>query len=367
MESNPQIMQNQQVIANPQFSLNPFISVNINQITNDPSNSVLKIKINPNCPSDILVVNSNFTMNYLNLNTQTASLQNVAIYSLKEKERINDVAFFKNNQAPFNKSFISADNGGNILIWDSRAKDFSYKISTHGKGSVLTLDVNDKYFAAGYGREICMWDLKTLKQIGKSSFAHSEPVTCTRFKDNFLLSSGDDYVINIFNLLPGEKDKNLLRKENVELTVNLGQSIATISPLESDYLGAITSVNTFHVVNLASGSSQYQYDAKNQSIGSDYILDMFYSGTNHLAELYCGSFDGKIMSLEFDLSSSNVIPKINSFANLGNSQTFNAIDRFDTNNLITASDNGTIYVLSKVLLNSGNSTISNNKDIEMTG
>ena len=56
----------------------------------------------------------------------------------------------------------AADNEGNILIWDSRSKQSSLSLSTHGKGGVLSLDSSETILAAGYGTEICLWELKTL-------------------------------------------------------------------------------------------------------------------------------------------------------------------------------------------------------------
>ena len=88
-----------------------------------------------------------------------------------------------------------------------------------------------------------------MKQIGKSSYAHSEVVTCVKLFNNLLISSSEDNIINVFLLNP-IADHNLLNKMNVEMTVNLGQSIYSVILMEMVYLSAITTVNTFHVVNL---------------------------------------------------------------------------------------------------------------------
>ena len=174
------MINNENLIINPQYTFNTLSSVNINEITKDPDNSLLKLKINPNKQGEFIIVNSNFTMNYLSFNPQNISLSCNGVYS-EHKSRINDVSFFHSNQSPLSESFVSGDNDGTILLWDSRAKSSSYKLSTHGKGAVLSLDTNQNFLAAGYGTDISAWDLKTMKQIGKSSFAHSELVTCVKF------------------------------------------------------------------------------------------------------------------------------------------------------------------------------------------
>ena len=48
--------------------------------------------------------------------------------------------------------------------------------------------------------------------------------------------------------------------------MNLGQSIFSVNPLEENYLSVITSVNTFHIVNLVNCTSQYEFDFKNEKL-----------------------------------------------------------------------------------------------------
>ena len=148
------------LIINPQYTFNTLSSVNINELTKDPDNSLLKLKINPNKQGEFIIVNSNFTMNYLSFNPQNISLSCNGFYT-EHKSRINDISFFHSNQSPLNESFVSGDNDGTILLWDSRVKSSSYKLSTHGKGSVLSLDTNHKFFNFRLLTEISALDLKT--------------------------------------------------------------------------------------------------------------------------------------------------------------------------------------------------------------
>ena len=50
-------------MTTPQHTFNILSSVNLNEITKDPDNSLLKLKINPNKQGEFIIVNSNFTMN----------------------------------------------------------------------------------------------------------------------------------------------------------------------------------------------------------------------------------------------------------------------------------------------------------------
>ena len=279
-DKNPQ----QNIEVKPQNTFNILSSVNLNEITKDPDNSLLKLKINPNKQGEFVIVNSNFTMNYLSFNPQNISLSCNGVYN-EHKSRINDISFFHSNQSPLSESFVSGDNEGNILLWDSRAKSSSYKLSTNGKGGILSLDTNEHFLAAGYGTEIAAWDLKTMKRIGKNSEMHSEFVTCVKFFENYLISGGEDNIINIFDInnekeLNKKMNKNILDSDYAVSMMNMGQSIYSVSTIKPNYISAITTVNTFFIINLKSCVQTYEFDSKN--IITDYILDSYYDNKKDL-------------------------------------------------------------------------------------
>ena len=333
------------LIINPQYTFNTLSSVNINEITKDPDNSLLKLKINPNKQGEFIIVNSNFTMNYLSFNPQNISLSCNGVYS-EHKSRINDISFFHSNQSPLSESFVSGDNDGTILLWDSRAKSSSYKLTTHGKGAVLSLDTNQNFLAAGYGSEISAWDLKTMKQIGRSSFAHSELVNYVKFFENYLISGGEDNIINIFDINNANEmnkkiNKNILTAENVVSTMNMGQSIFSVSTMKQNYISAITTVNTFFVIDLKSCVQTYEFDAKNKA--TDYILESYYDAKNDVIQLACGTYNGFICTINFSVEKPQ--PYIRALLNTGNGQTFNSIGRFNDDVFIACSDMGLLYLL----------------------
>ena len=333
------------LIVNPQYTFTPLSSVNINEITKDPDNSLLKLKINPNKVGEFIIVNSNFTMNYLSFNSQNISLSCNGVYS-EHKSRINDITFFHSNQSPLSESFVSGDNDGTILLWDSRAKSSSYKLTTHGKGPVFTLDTNQNFLAAGYGTEISAWDLKTMKQIGKSSFAHSDVINCVKFYENYLISGGEDNIINIFDIYAGNElnkkiNKNILKSENVASTMNMGQSIYSVSTMKPNYISAITTVNTFFVIDLKSCVQTYEFDAKNNA--TDYILESYYYIKNDIIELVSGTYIGILCTVCFNVE--NPKPYVRTLFNKGIEQTFNYIGRFNNNVFIGCSDHGLLYLL----------------------
>ena len=336
------------LIINPQYTFNPLSTVNINEITKDPDNSLLKLKINPNKLGEFIIVNSNFTMNYLSFNPQNISLACNGVYS-EHKSRINDISFFHSNQSPLSESFVSGDNNGIILLWDSRAKSSSYKLTTHGKGAILSLDTNQNFLAAGYGTEISAWDLKTMKQIGKSSFAHSELVTCVKFFENYLISGGEDNIINIFDIYNGNElnkkiNKNILASENVAETMNMGQSIYSVSTMKQNYISAITTVNTFFVIDLKSCVQTYEFDSKN--IITDYILDSYYDNKKDLIQLACGNYNGIISTINFNVEKPE--PYVEALVDTGIEQTFNSIGKFNEGVFITCSDKGLLYLIQEI-------------------
>ena len=343
-KDNDEYSQNN-LIINPQYTFNPLSSVNINEITKDPENSLLKLKINPNKQGEFIIVNSNFTMNYLSFNPQNISLSCNGVYT-EHKSRINDVSFFHSNQSPLSESFVSGDNDGTILLWDTRAKSSSFNLSTHGKGAVLSLDTNQYFLGAGYGTEISAWDLRNMKLIGKSSFAHSDVVTCVKFFENYLISGGEDNIINIFDIMNVNEmkkkiNKNILSSESVVSTMNMGQSIYSVSTMKQNYISAITTVNTFFVIDLKSCVQTYEFDAKNNA--TDYILESYYDNKNDVIQLACGTFNGIICTVNFNVGAPK--PYVKTLFNTGIEQTFNSIGRFNDDIFITCSDHGLLYLL----------------------
>ena len=337
-----------QLIINPQNTFNILSSVNLNEITKDPDNSLLKLKINPNKQGEFIIINSNFTMNYLSFNPQNISLSCNGIYN-EHKSRINDISFFHSNQSPLSESFVSGDNDGNILLWDSRAKSSSYKLNTNGKGGILSLDTNEYFLAAGYGTEIASWDLKTMKRIGKNSSAHSELVTCVKFYENYLISGGEDNIINIFDIsnkneLNKKINKNILDSDNAVSIMNMGQSIYSVSTMKQNYISAITTVNTFFIIDLKSCVSTYEFDSKN--IISDYILDSYYDNKKDLIQLACGNYNGVICTINFNVQ--NPEPYIEALVDTGIEQTFNSIGKFNDGVFIACSDKGLLYLIQEI-------------------
>ena len=338
----------QEIKVNPQNTFNILSSVNLNEITKDPDNSLLKLKINPNKQGEFIIVNSNFTMNYLSFNPQNVSLSCNGVYS-EHKSRINDISFFHSNQSPLSESFVSGDNEGNILLWDSRAKSSSYKLSTNGKGGILSLDTNENFLAAGYGTEIAAWDLKTMKRIGKNSEMHSEFVTCVKFFENYLISGGEDNIINIFDIsnkneLNKKINKNILDSDNAVSMMNMGQSIYSVSTVKPNYISAITSVNTFFIINLKSCVQTYEFDSKN--IITDYILDSYYDNKNDLIQLACGNYNGIISTINFNVEKPE--PYVEALVDTGIEQTFNSIGKFNEGVFIACSDKGLLYLIQEV-------------------
>ena len=368
----PENINSQKIKVNPQNTFNILSSVNLNEITKDPDNSLLKLKINPNKQGEFIIVNSNFTMNYLSFNPQNISLSCNGVYS-EHKSRINDISFFHSNQSPLSESFVSGDNDGNILLWDSRAKSSSYKLSTNGKGGIFSLDTNENYLAAGYGNEIAAWDLKTMKRIGKNSGMHSEFVTCVKFFENYLISSGEDNIINIFDIKNGNElnkkiNKNILDSDNAVSIMNMGQSIYSVSTMKQNYISAITTVNTFFVIDLKSCVSTYEFDSKN--IITDYVLDSYYNNKNDLIQLACGNFNGVICTINFNVDKPE--PYVEALVDTGLEQTFNSVGKFNEGVFIACSDKGLLYLIQEIpgapknldLNNIKQSNMDNNNDME---
>ena len=242
-------------------------SYNINQITNESDNSLLKVKINPNLPNEFALINSNFCVNYLVLDNDGAF--NLGTFK-EHTERINDVAFFKNNSSPFDKAFVSGSSDGSIKLWDSRTPTSVKTIKTNGI-KVFCLETSNDKLIAGFGREIGIWDLKMMKNICRYKSAHSEDVVCMKTQGDNLLTGGEDGIINHFDI------KNGLNVDSVISTLNLGQPLSFVDFLDTEInlIQACTSVYSFDVCSFNKGISQYSFDSKSDFYNTDYCLESF--------------------------------------------------------------------------------------------
>lgn len=327
-----------------------IFAVDINQILQQNANSVnaiLSIKSNPHFRNELITVNSNYSMNYLRLtDTNITSIGNYECNS-----RINAVSFFNNSIQDLSRSFVSGDNQGNICIWDQIQRNPVFTIDVHSKGEVFALDTKDFYIVAGCGKEIGLWDIRRMKQIGKASYAHSESVNCVKFIETFLISGSEDNILNIFDLNnngeTGTEIKNYLNKDSVYLTFNLGQSIESVSELEPGYLSVISTVNTFHVIS-NTGVEKYMFDAKNEQLDIDYILDSYYNISTHKATLFCGNYRGGLSLLDCDLSKNPVSIVVDTKYKCAEEQTFTSVVKIRDGAYITATDKGKLLVLQRI-------------------
>ena len=276
---------------------------NINEITNQSDNHLLKVKINPNFQNEFAVINSNFAVNYLQISTDGAfSIGNFSEHT----DRINDLAFFESENSVFQKTFISCGNDGCIKIWDSRSPNSAKTFKTNGI-HVYCVAVSEDRLFAGFGREIGVWDLKTMKNICRYKNGHCEDVISLKLKNKRnLLSAGEDGVINHFDVEEG------LNMNSVVTSLNFGQPAVSVDFMDEamNFLNAVTTVHTMEIWSLEKGCKQFTYNSVDDVYNNQYCLEAFlmqnnsglstdnselcgksedlYSGNNYL-QLFCGN------------------------------------------------------------------------------
>jgi WD40 repeat protein len=245
---------------NVKNAYNLITMYDINQLLKEEKHSLLKIKINPNFPNELVLINSNFQISYFSLCQD--GLFHINTLEREHTDRVNDICYFKNCEGPFNQAIISASSDGSIKIWDSRAKSSVKTIKNKDDKQIFCVETTRDYLIAGMEREISIWDVKMMKQLYKSKFAHSEDVTFLKAKQNILLSGGEDNIVNIFDISMG------LSMDSVMATANIGQPISSLDFLDEDlnYVQVITTVKTYEIFNMYTASSLFEFDAKNVNI-----------------------------------------------------------------------------------------------------
>ena len=156
-------------------------------------------------------------------------------------------------------------------------------------------------------------------------------------------------IINIFDISNGNElnkkiNKNILDSDNAVSMMNMGQSIYSVSTMKQNYISAITTVNTFFIIDLKSCVHTYEYDSKN--LISDYILDSYYDSKNDLIQLVCGNYNGVISTVNFNVGKPE--PNVEAVLNTGMEQTFNSIGKFNDGVFITCSDKGLLYLIQEI-------------------
>lgn len=241
---------------------------NINEITNQSDNHLLKVKINPNFQNEFALINSNFAVNYLQMSADDA----FSIGSFSEHtDRINDIAFFESENSLFQKTFVSCSKDGSIKIWDSRSPNSAKTFKTNGI-PVYCVDVTEDRLVAGFGREIGVWDLKTMKNICRYKNGHCEDVICLKLKNKRnLLSAGEDGVVNHFDIEQG------LNMNSVVASLNLGQPPIFVDFVDEalNLVKAITTVNTMEIWSFEKGCAQFSYNSVDDTFNNQYCLDAF--------------------------------------------------------------------------------------------
>lgn len=337
---------------------------NINEITNQQDNSILRVKINPHHQNEFALINSNFELNYISINQDGAF--NIGSYK-EHKQRVNDICFFSSKNSNFDKAFVSGGNDGVIKIWDSRSPDSAKTLKTNGI-EVFCVDTSDDKLVAGFGREIGIWDLKMMKNMCRYKAGHCMDVVDIKIKGNDLLTAGEDCIINHFNI------ENGLNMDSLVSAINLGQPANYINFIdENRNLATVnTSVYTMEICSFEKGSSQYSYNSIDELYNTQYCLESslvennfdlrnskdcglnqnedLYKGDNYL-QLFSGNNYGDLVILDF-LLNQNIDIKVNSVIKTNFAQTFNSVAKADSTNgnnthVIGVTDLGNIYILDR--------------------
>jgi len=189
-----------------------------------------------------------------------------------------------------------------------------------------------------------------MKHLTNCKFAHSETCSSLKIKGNILLSGGEDNIINAFDV-----SQNTLTMDNVLATINSGQAVSQIDFFDNEleYAQVVTTVFTYMIMNMQTGAKSFEFDAKNEAINTEYILDAFYSNETKEIDVVCGNNFGGIVALTLNVEGNTVNSKTVSYSTVKSefNQTFNSSEKINDNCFVVVSDNGYIYLLEKTKIN----------------
>lgn len=285
--------------------------------------------------NDFLSVTSNYEIHYNLLNTESG-VSFVKSYK-SHTDRVNDFVLLGNYSA-----FASGGKDNKVKIWD--LKGGNKVVKEFGLTAEVTcLSVYDEFLCVGSGKGVVIWSTKTMKPFAKINFLHSDTILSLQIKEvagvKYMITSAEDSLINILNL----SDPNITQ-DSVINTINTNQA-ATYANLLGDvthYLYAINSNETLSLYNLEKNTEVMNFDAKDESLGINYIVDAKEDSNGNLIKLRLGNFEGSIIEA-VNTSGSDAVQLL-TVAQTGKDQRFYSILDFDGASL-AVSDEGLYYVL----------------------
>lgn len=190
-------------------------------------------------------------------------------------DRINDFSIIEKHSA-----FCSVASDGFIKIWDLKGDTKSVKTFNTGK-EMYSCSTFDDYLCVGVGKDIVVWDLRTMKPISKVNFLHSENILSTKISminnKPVLITGGDDNLVNVVDL-----SKPKITLDSIISTINTGQTVlkATLIGESELFLKTFSSSESISLWNLENNTEIIMFDPKNEELDITFIIDYDSSNFN---------------------------------------------------------------------------------------
>lgn len=335
------------------------MSFNINEKITNLNNPSAKEGINLMKPVEslknksFLSVISNFD---IYLNTLNNNCLNINSTYSGHTGRVNDIVSLKDYPV-----FASGGEDGKLKIWSLEINNKPIKeFKLDSSSQITSLDVYKDFLLIGTGKgNLNIINIKTMKTVGSSKL-HSDRISHIKVYNDidnksYLLTTGEDSLCNVIEiekLISNQISKQKTNEnqqfegdefESVENTLNSGQNMQKMFFLNNhrNFLYSLNFDETLTVFNLENNMEILKFDAKNDILGTDYILD-YSSSNNDSIQILIGNNNGAVIESCIDYNSNNIW--FNSIIQSSCQQRFSSYLRIDEN-VVLSSDEGFYYII----------------------
>jgi WD40 repeat protein len=205
------------------------------------------------------------------------------------------VKFSDIDDVDLQNALISVSYDKTLKLWDKRSSECIKSVTSPNNKEFYCVDNTSNQIIVGSNESVLIYDLRKMKVLHHFTELHSDECTSVKFNQfqpNFILTAGEDCVLNLLDLKDAE-----LEDEYIEASYTSDQPLANCGFIGNTGLAyTITNINTIEIIDLETmlvikSLTSFKYRI-NYVIQGQYINNkmLFFLGNNY-GEVYIYEFD----------------------------------------------------------------------------
>lgn len=165
------------------------------------------------------------------------------------EDRVSDVKFSDINDVDLQNALISVSYDKTLRLWDKRSSECIKSVTHPNSREFYCVDNTSNQIIVGSNELVLIYDLRKMKVLHNFTELHSDECTSVKFnpyQPNFVLTAGEDCVLNLLDLKDAEKEDDY-----IEASYTSEQPLASCDFIGNTGLAyIITNINTIDVIDL---------------------------------------------------------------------------------------------------------------------